>query len=89
MKGKILVGGKNPTAVSDGEKKNLRLLHPYGIYFVYPTDEAVELDKERIWGSLEPADTELEVGEIMLKSLGGAVIVLKNNGKVMINGREY
>ena len=24
MKGKIIVGGKNPTAVSNGEKKNLR-----------------------------------------------------------------
>lgn len=89
MKGKIIVGGKNPSAVSDGEKKNLRLIHPYGIYFVYPDNEAVEIEGERIFGSLEPVDATLEAGEIMLKSLGGAKIVLKNNGKVMINGREY
>ena len=30
----------------------------------------------------------LEPGEVMLYSAGGASIVLKNNGKVLINGRE-
>jgi hypothetical protein len=36
------------------------------------------------------ADTDgLQEGELMLKSRGGASIVLKNNGKVLINGREF
>ena len=30
----------------------------------------------------------LEPGEVMLYSKGGASIVLKNNGSVLINGRE-
>ena len=32
--------------------------------------------------------SELQAGELMLYSAGGASIVLKNNGKVLINGRE-
>ena len=31
---------------------------------------------------------ELEEGEVMLRSRGGASIVLKNDGRVLINGRE-
>ena len=31
---------------------------------------------------------ELQPGELMLYSAGGASIVLKNSGKVLINGRE-
>ena len=33
--------------------------------------------------------TELEEGEVMLYSKGGASVILKNNGKVLINGEEY
>ena len=35
----------------------------------------------------EPPQT-LEAGEIMLYSAGGASLVLKNDGRVLINGRE-
>ena len=31
----------------------------------------------------------LSEGELMLYSKGGASIVLKNDGRVLINGREY
>ena len=31
----------------------------------------------------------LDEGELMLYSKGGASIVLKNDGRVLINGREY
>jgi len=35
------------------------------------------------------ADTEgLQEGEVKLSSAGGASIVLKNDGRVLINGRE-
>ena len=39
-------------------------------------------------GVIAPSQSELEPGELMLYSSGGASIVLKNNGKVLINGRE-
>ncbi len=35
----------------------------------------------------QPPD-DLKPGELMLSSAGGASIVLKNDGKVLINGRE-
>ena len=31
---------------------------------------------------------ELEEGELMLYSKGGASIVLKNDGRVLVNGKE-
>lgn len=37
--------------------------------------------------SVTPPD-DLAAGELMLYSAGGASIVLKNDGKVLINGRE-
>ncbi len=90
LKGKVIVGGKNPSVSACGEKKNLRQVHPYGIYFVYPNGENIELDEKKILGSVDETDERenLEAGEILIKSMGGAKIVLKNDGKVVINGRE-
>lgn len=39
-------------------------------------------------GVLTSPPSDLQAGELMLYSAGGASIVLKNNGKVLINGRE-
>lgn len=39
-------------------------------------------------GVIASPPPELQAGELMLYSAGGASIVLKNNGKVLINGRE-
>jgi hypothetical protein len=39
-------------------------------------------------GVIAPVKEGLEPGELMLYSAGGAKLVLKNNGKVLINGKE-
>ena len=39
-------------------------------------------------GVIAAPPEELQAGELMLYSAGGASIVLKNDGKVLINGRE-
>ena len=39
-------------------------------------------------GVIAAPDEDLEPGELMLYSAGGASIVLKNNGSVLINGQE-
>lgn len=39
-------------------------------------------------GVIASPPNNLEPGELMLYSAGGAKIVLKNNGKVLINGKE-
>ena len=44
-------------------------------------------DGEVCLGVIGSADG-LEEGEIMLRSKGGASLVLKNDGRVLVNGRE-
>ncbi len=90
VKGNVYEKGTAVTA--SGEHKSLRACMPYGIASIPPKNEcAVVLpldDGEVSLGVL--ADTEgLQEGELMLRSSGGAEIVLKNNGTVLINGREF
>ncbi|MGN0452780.1 MAG: hypothetical protein ACI4GZ_03155 [Ruminococcus sp.] len=73
--------------------RNLPIIAPYGIVYVPPVGaEAVvtPLDLgQGFVGVLAPCREELQSGELMLYSSGGASIVLKNNGSVLINGKEY
>lgn len=89
VKGNVYENGTAVTA--SGEHKSLRACMPYGIASIPPKNEcAVVLpleDGEVSLGVL--ADTDgLQEGELMLSSAGGASIVLKNDGRVLINGRE-
>ncbi len=68
------------------------LIAPAGIAYV-PTAGSPTMVVEGAGGAvclgvIAPAQAQLEPGELMLYSAGGASIVLKNNGKVLINGRE-
>lgn len=66
---------------------------PYGVYCVPPSGErAVMVHTPSggvCMGVISPLPASLEAGEIMLCSQGGASIVLKNDGSVLINGKEY
>jgi phage gp45-like len=89
VKGNVYENGTSVTA--SGEYRSLRACMPYGIASIPPKNEcAVVLpleDGEVSLGVL--ADTDgLQEGELMLSSAGGASIVLKNDGRVLINGRE-
>lgn len=80
------------SVVSSGEHSEVRLCMPYGIASMPPSGEkAVVLPLDGTEVSLGVmADTSgLEDGEIRLCSRGGASIVLKNDGRVLINGREF
>lgn len=83
-------GGESGVAAS-GQHKNLELCLPYGVLSLPPVGErAVVLpleDGEVGLGVLRQTDG-LEEGEVMLYSKGGATLVLKNDGRVLINGRE-
>ena len=71
----------------------LPLIAPAGIAYV-PVAGAPTVVMEGAGGAVclgvavTPQEEELEPGELMLYSAGGASIVLKNSGKVLINGRE-
>lgn len=93
VKGEINRSDSTETAViSSGEHRGLRLCAPYGVFSVPPKGESAVVlplaDGEVALGVLSEQAQELEEGELMLFSRGGASVVLKNSGKVLINGRE-
>lgn len=85
-------GNDGSSVRSSGEHKNLPCCAPYGVFSIPPSGErAVVLpldDGEVSVGVISSADN-LSEGEIMLRSSGGASIVLKNDGTVLINGRVF
>lgn len=92
-KGELSVSEANGTAVaSSGEHKELEFCFPYGLVSVPPGGEhavVLPLDSGEVGLGVIAAGQELEEGEVMLYSKGGASLVLKNNGTVLINGREF
>lgn len=77
---------------ADVENRDTKVVSPYGIVSIPEIGSKVVMtkieDKFLMSGSLQD-NVSLEPGELMLYSAGGASIVLKNDGKVLINGVEY
>lgn len=71
---------------------NSQVIAPYGIAFAVPNGEKTVMlpvgNTAVCLGVVQQANN-LQQGEVMLYSLGGASIVLKNDGRVLINGKEY
>jgi hypothetical protein len=93
VKGELSTGSVNGTTVAaSGEHKELALCFPYGVVSVPPAGESAVVlplaDGEVGLGVLSKG-VGLEEGEVMLYSKGGASIVLKNDGRVLINGRVF
>lgn len=77
---------------SSCEHKQIRACAPYGIASVPPVGESavvLPLDDGELSLGVIAGGHSLSEGEIMLFSKGGASIVLKNDGRVLINGREF
>lgn len=91
-KGEMNTGGAGGTAVaSSSEHKSLELCFPYGIVSVPPSGEravVLPLDDGEVGLGVLTRAVGLEDGEVMLYSKGGASLVLKNDGRVLINGQE-
>lgn len=92
VKGNVNKNDTNGTAVvSSGEHKRLKSCFPYGIVSVPPTGESaivLPLDDGEVAMGVIANNASLKEGELMLYSKGGASIVLKNDGRVLVNGRE-
>ena len=70
---------------------NIPVVSPYGVVAIPPKGtSAVVLPtgNTAVCLGTPQKNTDLQEGEIMLFSSGGASIVLKNDGRVLINGRE-
>lgn len=78
------------SAVTSLEQRKLPAISPYGIAYCVPVGEKCAVlpleSGEACIGVVSDASS-LSPGEIMLYSKGGASIVLKNDGSVLINGK--
>lgn len=92
VKGNVNKNDKDGAAVfSSGEHKRLKSCFPYGIVSVPPTGEravVLPLDDGEVGLGVIANSSQLQEGELMLYSKGGASIVLKNDGRVLVNGQE-
>ncbi len=92
--GKVSYSGADKVTVSSYEEyDSIATAAPYGIAYVPPTGSKVVLvplgDTAVCVGVEQQSAGDLSAGEIMLYSSGGAKIVLKNDGTVVINGQEF
>ncbi len=90
--GVVRASGKDKVTVSaTNEHLALPVALPYGIAYTPPQGtQSVVLPTEAgnvCIGVLGGASDDLKPGELMLYSDGGASIVLKNDGRVLINGK--
>ena len=84
--------GKNLQVDTSVRLEDVRTIAPYGIKYVPPIGEDALVvpfsGGEVCVGVISGAQEDLRPGELMLCSEGGASIVLKNDGSVLINGRK-
>ena len=81
--------GNTVTVQAEQEHREIKNAAPFGIISVPPVGaKAVVTPTEQgfIYTGVIGQNAELEPGELMLYSSGGANIVLKNDGQVLING---
>ena len=82
----------NVAVNSSLEHRDMPVIAPYGIAYNPPLGEAsvvLPLVSEQACVGVVAQDKNLEEGELMLYSKGGASIVLKNDGSVVINGKVF
>lgn len=88
-RGSITLTGNSLEAESSVNVRSIFTYSPYGYSYVPPLGDEVMLlpcaDGRAMIGSrLKPA--RLKSGEIQISSMGGAKIILRNDGAVEING---
>lgn len=88
--GVVTSGGASVNVVTDIERRQAELCVPYGVQICVPQGERVMLLPESdICLGTKNRSGGLSPGELRLYSLGGAEILLKNDGSVVINGRVF
>ncbi len=84
QKGTVSVNGGMPYV-------NIPVISPFGIVSVIPKGTrvvAMPIGDTAVCLGAQQDVKSLNEGELMLFSSGGASIVLKNDGRVLINGKE-
>lgn len=88
-KGKVTLSENQIEAGATVTRRNIDCYSPYGYQSVPPVDEDVLMlpsnDGSVVLGTLNKCN-DVESGEIKIVSKGGAYIILKNNGDIVLNG---
>ena len=88
-KGKVTLSENQIEAGATVTRRNIDCYAPYGYQSVPPVDEDVLMlpsnDSSVVLGTLNKCN-DVESGEIKIVSKGGAYIILKNNGDIVLNG---
>jgi phage gp45-like len=86
------VDGATVQVDASSDFKRIPVVVPYGVYYVPPVGEesvVISVGGEDFCLGTLGKEANLSSGELMLRSAGGASIVLKNDGHVYINGVMY
>lgn len=89
-KGGVKSSGNTVSVDSSEEHRGIKCCVPYGFASVVPVGESavvLPLANGEVSLGVLAKNVELDEGEVMLSSKGGASIVLKNDGRVLINGK--
>ena len=87
--GTVSIGGEDAAVVTDGEKRDVRIISPGGYCWQPGAGESVlvlKASQTYIPGALQTAQAELAPGEVMVFS-NAARLVLRNNGDIEVKGR--
>lgn len=82
-------GGETLTVTGESVHIAPQLLLPYGFSSTPPSGNQAVLLNGMCAGVAAVQDSRLEDGEVCLYSAGGAEILLKNDGTVVINGQVF
>lgn len=93
VSGNVVGSDRSKTAVvSSREHRGLKNIAPYGVISTPPvgTDAVVlPISDGEVCVGVVCTNEGLEPGELLLRSKGGASILLKNDGSVYINGTKF
>lgn len=84
--------GSQMEVEASSKHRDVPVVAPYGVVCVPPAGEQAVMVHTPLGdacvGVVHSEEYSLEPGEIMLRSLGGATLILRNDGKVYVNGKE-
>ena len=86
--GQVTGGGTN-TVFGENAFQELEKVSPYGITSIPVHGDTALLVEGYCVGVAEHPASSLQEGEVRLYSAGGAEILLKQNGSVVINGQVF
>ena len=89
--GSVTMEGNNTAVVTEGEKRGVSTVFPGGYAYRVQTGETVAIlhcgNTDLIQGTiLDRVPDELEPGEVKITAAGGAAILLKNDGNILLQG---